>query len=58
MNFEWNFYIFIRPNQKHLRKMQPSALWQESNLRPCDSGAALHPPESQRDSFRALIIGL
>ena len=40
-NFEWKFYTFIRPNQEHLRKMQLSALWQESNLRSCDSDAAL-----------------
>ena len=35
------FYTFIRPNQEQLRKTQLYALWQESNLRPCDSGAAL-----------------
>ena len=29
------------PNQEQLRKMQLWALWQESNLRSCDSGAAL-----------------
>ena len=40
-NFEWNLYAFIRPNQVQLRKMQLSALWQESNPRPCDPGAAL-----------------
>jgi hypothetical protein len=38
---QWNFYTFIRPNQEQLRKMQLSALWQESRLRPCDSGATL-----------------
>ena len=30
---------FVRPNQEQLRNMQLLALWQESNLRPCDSGA-------------------
>ena len=42
-NCELIFYTFIRPNQEQLQKMQLSALWQESNLRPCDSGAALQP---------------
>ena len=39
--FECNIYTFIRPNQERLRKMKLWALRQESNLRPCDSGAAL-----------------
>ena len=36
-----NLYTFIRPNQEQKRKMQLLGPWQESNLRPCDSGAAL-----------------
>ena len=47
-NFECEFYAFNRANEEHLRKMQLYALWQESNLRPCDTDAALQPTEQQR----------
>ena len=39
--------------------MQLYAFWQESNLRPCDSGAALLPTELQyRVNTRILDISL
>jgi hypothetical protein len=38
---EWIFYTFLRPNQQQLLRMRLSALWRESNLWPCDSGAVL-----------------
>ena len=39
-NFECFLYILFRPNQEQQEKYNYT-LWQESNLRPCDSGAAL-----------------
>jgi hypothetical protein len=42
-SFECNFCTFISTftTQEQFWKIQLSALWQEWNLRPCDSGAAL-----------------
>ena len=43
INIRGNLYTSFRSNQEQLRKMQLDFIgpWQESNLRPCDSGAAL-----------------
>ena len=36
-----NFMIIFRPNQEHCQKCNYILTpWQESNLRPCDSGVA------------------
>jgi hypothetical protein len=40
-NFKGKFMYNFRPDLELLRKMQSQALRQKSNLRPCDSGAAL-----------------
>ena len=32
--------------------------WRESNLRPCDSGAALEPTELQRSRFDGMTLWL
>ena len=36
-------------------QLKLKALWQESNLRPCDSGAALNPTELDRVQVPTIV---